>query len=243
VNNNPLPTEQESPNELQELLKFFRQHGNTLAYGVSIVLIALIISMGYKNYKASKASQSWEKLWSAKSPQDFEIVMEDYPSSPATPVALLKVAKAYFDAQNYSLSIKKYDAFLTKYPQHRFVHIARVGKLHCREALGQVNEALKGFTAFAVQNPNHYLAPQATLGRARCLGHMGRNEEAKAVYKELIAARPDSGWSMKAEESLKLLGRRAQPAVSMTVPIPSGNATNAPIPAPLIDLSNFNLPK
>ena len=251
MDNNQVPTEQEGPDELQILLDFFRQHGNILAYGVSLILILLIVFMGYRNYRASQSHQSWEKLWSAKSAQDFEIVLEDYPSSPAAPVALLKAAKAYFDAQKYSLSIKKYDAFLTKCPQHRFAHIATMGKFHCQEALGRVNEALKGFTAFAAQNPDHYLTPKATLGRARCLGHMERNDEARAAYEEIISARPDSGWSMRAKESLKLLGRRVPPAISVTLPIPPDNATNAPVsatgvvsnPAPLIDLSNFNMPK
>jgi TolA-binding protein len=237
----------------EQLLQFGKQ---ALMY-VLAILVAVSLAIGYKVHRQSSKERDSERLWTAKTIQDLDGVIDSGSSSSAA-LALIKAAKRQYDTQRYDLAMKKYGEFQSRFPSHPLIEVAEIGKLHCIEARGQIQEAMEGFVAFAKAHPKHFLAPQALLGEARCLGQLGRVPEAKARCEEFIVKHADSPWKARAEDLLKSIGRLAnRPApigagagafapgafppagptpVSVTVPIPS-----EPAPAPAAAPARSNL--
>ena len=209
----------------------------------------MLVVSGWQAHQKSKLRQAADKFWAARNVQDLEIISEDFSRTPYAPLAMLASAKEYFNLGKYSQALKKYSDFQIQNPTHHMVDVARVGELHCREAMGQAAEACEGFKAFVARNADHYLMPQALLGEARCLEVLSRPQESKALYEEFISTHTNSRWMPKMKENLKLLTRRMEkPAVTAAVPMPAAAATSValPIPAPtnvtpsaMIDLSGF----
>jgi tetratricopeptide (TPR) repeat protein len=104
-----------------------------------------------------------------------------------------------------------------------------LGRAHCREALGQVNEALDAFNRFATGYPDHYLTPLAVFGKARCLEQLAKFPEAKVVYEDFIAGQPEeSPWRSRAEAALLYLDKDARAAKN------APDAAAAPLQAPVV---------
>jgi len=150
-------------------------------------------------------------LAAARSTSQFEDIIERFPGSEATPLALLSLAKLHFDMGRYADAIERYESFLTSWLDHPLSGTAVLGRLFSLEALGgadQIQEAEAGFRAFAENNRGHYLYPQARLGEARCKQHLGMLEEARSIYQNFLATHPDNPWGMQIEERLMDLERK-----------------------------------
>lgn len=206
--------------ELAELAELLQRYGKPALLWLGAAVIGIALGAGYKLHRQSSRERASDRLWSAKTVQDLEIVSEDSPA-PLAALALIKAAKRYYDTQRYDLAMKKYGELQSRFPSHPLVDIAEVGKLHCLEARGQIHEALEGFAAFAKAHPDHYLTPQALLAEARCLAELGRMSEAKARCEEFVVKYADNPWKERGEDLLKMLSRLSlNRSVTMTVPIP-----------------------
>ena len=198
-----------APGELAELKTAVQTHGLRAAIWIAVVLLTVVGLRTYRGRRAAAKVDASAMLMSARTVQDLEALVEQYGSTPSAPLALLKLAKVYFDLSNYDLAFNRYTDFLETFPEHEMRGIAELGKLHCLEARGQIQEALEGFEHFLADQPGHFLEAQATFGRGRCLEQAGRKEEARVVYENFIAAHPDSGWTARAEEMLETMEQRA----------------------------------
>jgi tetratricopeptide (TPR) repeat protein len=202
--------------ELEVLKASVKTHGLRVAVGVAVALVIVFGVRMYYARRAGAAADASAMLMSARSVQDLEALVEQYGKSPSAPLAMLKLAKGYFDLDNYDQAFNRYVDFLERYPEHALGGIAELGKLHCLEARGQVAEALAGFELFLSDNPQHFLEAQAVFGRARCLEQLDRMDDARIVYEDFIAANPNSGWVSRAEEMLDTMEHRA--AFRITAP-------------------------
>jgi tetratricopeptide (TPR) repeat protein len=195
--------------ELLDLKVFLQTHGLPVAIGVCLA-VAVILALIYRQNSAeTEKAEALTKLYNAKSLQDITYIVDHQASTPAAPLALLKMAKLQFDSGNYDLAISKYNDFKTKYPKHEFVEAAEIGRIHCIEARRQYEEAAAAFGSFVAKNPKHFLAPEAMFGQARCLDQLGRYKEAKALYEDFITANQNSGWLLRAKELLDAVSKKA----------------------------------
>ncbi len=199
----PVAAPEKAPQtEKQELMALFREHVQPVLIGLGIGLALLLAWGAYKNYKASTAMRASQMLMSSRSPEQIQQVINQYPSTPAAPIAMLTLAAQYFQSGQYDLAQFTYAQFQQKYPAHPMALAAEIGKAQCLEASGQLDQALASFEAFASANPGHFLYAPAVLGKGRCLMQMGRYAEAKAVYEDYVAANPDSGWVPLADSAM-----------------------------------------
>jgi len=211
VMNEELPqVEEASHEELERLLALLRRHGGTIALAVCVALVAAGGGIFYRRHAAAKTEKAAMMLASSRTVQELENIVKDYPSSGAAPLALLKAAKGYFDSGSYDMALKKYDEFRENFADHQMEAAARLGRAHCLEARGQVEDALLAFIAFSTGEPGHFLAPQAVFGQGRCLEQLGRMGEARTVYEDFIAANQDSNWLPLAEEMLETVNRKIE---------------------------------
>jgi len=196
--------------EIRQLMRFLRIHAIPMAVGTCIILVAIIAVLLYRDYRRKGIEKASLMLSLAYSVQDLETLVAQHRSTPTAPLALMKLAKAYFDSGNYDMALNKYAEFEMEYPDHPLVEVAELGKAHCLEARGQLEEALSAFIAFSAQQPDHFLTSQAIFGQARCLEQLRRYREAKALCEDFVTLHPESGWVLRAEQSLAAINRKLE---------------------------------
>lgn len=224
--------------ELHELKSLLREYGPSIGIALAVVLVVGIGIGVYRSNRRSSTEQAAMMLGNARSAQDLENVVAQHASTPMAPLALLKLARAYFDGGNYDGAMAKYDELKQKHATHPLAVAADLGRIHCQEAKGQTREALQGFVAFVREHPDHFLTPQAVFGQGRCLEALGQLAEAKAVYEDFIAAHPKSGWTPRADELLEQVKRSmSRPAGAVGAVSPAGE-TGVP---PLLSVTNLTV--
>jgi TolA-binding protein len=194
--------------ELRMIRQHFDTHGKSLLIVIAVVIVAALGFSFFKGRKEAASAEAAAMLSKTKGVPDLDNLVSHYPSAPVVPLALLKLAKAHFDAGSYDLAISKYDEFSQKHPQHPFVLAAALGKLHCQEAQGLTEQALAGFAAFVTDHPKHFLVTEAVFGKGRCLEALGRTQEAKVLYEDLLAQDREGPWASRAEEQIAILRRK-----------------------------------
>jgi len=218
--------------EKRQQMALFREHVQPVLIGLGIALAILLAYGAYKNYKQSTSMRASQMLLSARSPEQLQQVISQYPSTPSAPIAMLTLASEYFQSGQYDLAQFTYAQFQQKFPKHPMAAAADIGKAQCSEASGQLDQALTAFEAFALSHPGHFLYASAIFGKGRCLTQMGRYTEAKAVYEDYIAANPNSGWSPLADSAMLFVDKelRAQQKKQNSLTAAPVNLANPEVP-------------
>jgi TolA-binding protein len=220
--------------QLEEIKELATRHGRTALLAVVIFLVVTVPIFLVRYYRASAIEKASSLLSAATQPSDLENIVKDYPRTPTAPLAMLSLARALYDRQDYVKAQATYEDFLARHAQHQMAPVAEMGKAHCLEGKGLLNDALKSFETFAATHKDHYLTTQALLGKARCLHQLGKTKEARIVIEDFVTAHPKSPWKARAEEMLDDFKRQpavAAPKVESLIP-PAG--TNAPMPSLLL---------
>ncbi|MGQ9662443.1 MAG: YfgM family protein [Kiritimatiellia bacterium] len=194
--------------DVERVKSVLREYG--VPFGVAAVIV-LGLSWGWSGYRSHArrvVEEAAVKLTEARTAQELESIVADYPKTPSAPLALLRLAKLNYSLGAYEAAAAKYAEFGQKYQDHELVAGAQLGRIQCLEAQGHVQEALEGFERFIKTHQGHFLVPQAQLAQARCLEALGRIEEAKVIYSTMAAERAGSGWAKRAEEMLKTIEER-----------------------------------
>lgn len=192
---------------LRYMLEFTRNNIKLVAITASVVMLAVLVVAAHVLQKRLGEQRASQMLLNARTPDQQEAILLQYPLSSSAPVALLALASGAFHSGAYDQARDYYSRFKEQYPDHEMALAAVLGDLMCQEALGRTSMAMDGFSEFVAENPDHFLAPQALFGKARCLQTLGRYEDARAVYEDFITRHPDSEWTSTAESSLSFLKR------------------------------------
>lgn len=210
--------------ELSEVKEAFEKHGKTV---ITVFLAVLVAILGFNLYSSKKAARDVEaatKLNIAHSVTDLENIVANYDGSQAARMALISLAKQYYDSGNYDGATEKYEEFIRKYPASEMAPTAALGRVFCIEARSTpeaYKEAEKEYTAFVSKHPKSFLTPQAVLGQARCLELLGDDQGAKIIYEDFIADNGDSPWAIMADDLLKKLNHKIKNPPIATKPATS----------------------
>ncbi|MFC1498328.1 tol-pal system YbgF family protein [Verrucomicrobiota bacterium] len=196
--------------ELKDLKEFLLSHGKYMVTGVCVILVFILAVTFYKSRTSTRIKEASRAFDTAKTVQDLESLESKYPSAQTTPLAMMRLAKIYFDTGNYELALYKYGEIKQKFPDHQAADSAELGRIHCMEAKNQLEEAAASFSEFSASHTNHFLRPQAIFGEARCLVQLGRYEHARTLYEDFIAAYPKSQWLPMAEELLDSVNQKSE---------------------------------
>ncbi len=181
---------------------------------LTILLVVMVTFSAVHLYTAKKQNhivEASEKLSVARSIPDLEAIVSGYSETQAGEMALIALAKQYFDNANYEIAFTKYEDFLRDYPESNLINTAKLGRIFCIEARNNdaaFQEAANEYATFTKEQTDSFLAPQSIFGQGRCLEQLNKFEEARIVYEDFIANQTDSPWVMLAEDLLEQLTRK-----------------------------------
>lgn len=207
MEHNPQADHELEQHEVTQVLDFIKQYGKMIGIGLLAAVVAVVVSKGCSHQKAQKMIQAEDLLLKAQAPQQLEEIVDDYKATPAAPVALLDLAKTYFNNGDTFLARAQYDRFLKEYKKHELRPVADYGLACCTEADGDFDSAAALFAEFIKTQDGHYLQSLAVLGMARSLEQAGRLDEARIVLEDFLAENADSQWAGQAETALQQLGK------------------------------------
>jgi len=177
------------PLELIPVYLWWKANGNQLLMNVAVALVAGGVVFGVLEWRRGRAADADREFAQAGSLDELQAVVDRYGSMKVGGAARLRLAKAYFDAEDYEAAVQTYEACLRKGEPAGFEGFARLGLAHALEAMGSLDEAAAAYGKFAGECPGHFLAPQAQMGMARVLALQGRKDEARNLLELLKAER------------------------------------------------------
>lgn len=196
--------------EVTEVVGFLKRYGKLIGTGLLAAAVTVLISKGCEHRQASRLAAAEQLLMSAQTPQQLEEIVNKYSSTPTAPIALLNLAKTFFNNGDYAQARVQYERFLKKYKNHDMRPAAELGLAYCTEADGNFDGAAAQFAEFAKKNSKSYLQPLAILSIARCKEQAGKIDEARIALEDFLAENPGTPWAGTAESALKTLNDATQ---------------------------------
>jgi len=191
--------------EVKQVLVFLKHYGKIIGIGMLAAIIVMLSSRGCSQQSASKRARGEGLLVAARSAQQFEEIIDRFGSTPAAPVALLGLAKTFFNNGDYFQARAEYERFFKKYKKSELRPLAEFGMASCSNADGDFGGAIEQFKAFVDIYSGHYLQSPATLALADSLKQANRLDEARIVLEDFLAGAANSQWSAQAENALQQL--------------------------------------
>ena len=198
--------------DVQQFKTWINDYGRPVLFGIAIAVVILLGVNIWRNQKASKAAAAAQALFTARTPEEFQMQADQTPDAPTAPVALASAAAEYYNANRFEEALDAYRLFTSRYPDHMLADNARLGIAASLEALERYTEASEAYTLFAADRPGSPLLVQAQLGAARAYAADGRYDDARAVYEDMIAAAVSPEAVGQAESGLLFIKKEQRAA-------------------------------
>src|ERR1043166_4579946 len=176
-----MPIAPPPPDVALETRFFWERFKTPITAALLIVLIAVIAFVGYRFYSDRQAVAASALLASAKSAQQYQQVIDRYPSTPAAADAYLLLAEAQRNEKKFAEANTTLQTFITKYPQHELVSTARMAMAANLESMGKPDEALTTYQQVASADAKGFNAPMALMSQVYILKAKNRNEDARKI--------------------------------------------------------------
>ena len=233
------------PDLLLEGSQFWDKYKVPVLAGAVLLLLALIGSEVYQASHEKALAAASAQLDSAKTPGDYQAVIDLYPGTTAAANAAMLKGRAQMDAKDYAGAAKTWGTFADGFPQNALAVGALIGEGGALEATGKFDDARAAYQKAASSYGNSYAAPFARLDEANLLKGQRKLDDARRVYENLIASFPKSIAAQVAQEDLHTLRALPPPMapapVAVSTPAPAVGASSVPVtaasPAPAVTAS------
>ena len=212
---------------------------------LAVIVIALLAGLGfggYRLYASQQALAAATRLGDAKTGQDYQAVIADYPNTPAAASAFLLLAEMQRNEKKFAESNATLQSFVSKHPDHEFAPTAKMAIAANLETLGKMDEALAQYQQVAASYPKNFNAPLALISEVALLKAKGRDDEARQICERIMTDYRESLLAGEAARQLRLLKpaspppvplKGAQPGMTLqSTPPPLLANPNGPIPIP-----------
>jgi TolA-binding protein len=236
-----MPTAPPSSNVAVEARVFWLRFQKEIAAALVIVILAIVGFAGYRLYTSRRSSTAAELLGNAKTPHDYQEVIERYAGTPAGASAYLLLAETQRDEKKFAQANSTLQMFVDKNPEHDFVPTARLAMAANLESMGKNDEALSIYQEVAAKYANTYSGPLALISQVTLLKAKNRIDDARRVCEEILTKyrvpgqqvegarddRMETVWAGEAMRQLRSLKPPEQPK-------PGPAADNAPANPPAL---------
>jgi TolA-binding protein len=196
--------------EVKEVLVFFKKYAKPAAIVLALACIFILVDKSLKSSRFKKEAKADAALMTAFDIGALQAVLDNYPSTPSGPLALMELAKEQFNAGQVDVAEALYSRFSKDYEGHELADQASLNLITCKMAKGQYADAHRLYGEFAQMHADSYLTPAALMGQARCLESLGQLEEAQIAYEDVIVNYPNTVWANDADFKLKAVLARKQ---------------------------------
>jgi predicted negative regulator of RcsB-dependent stress response len=165
---------------------FWLRFQKEIAAALIVIILAIIGFAGYRFYTYRRDSTAAELLGNAKTPQDYQEVINRYPATPAGGSAYLLLAEKQRNEKKFAEANATLQMFVEKFPEHDFVPTARLAMAANLESMGKDDEALAIYQQVANKYSNTYAGPLAFISQVPLLKAKNRIEDARKVCEEIL---------------------------------------------------------
>lgn len=233
---------------LEHALNRLQDYRGPLLVGLGVLLLAAGVVGGifWIDRQASQKAQELEReatrLFMARPTNDpqkaeavlkhvtnqYRQVIEQYPSTPAAPLALFHLGNALVQMNDLPAAIEAYQRFILLYgSQPSLAGLAQQRLAYTYLLKGDRDQAVKAFTII-VGSPGALNRDQALFELARLEESQSRPEGALAHYQELIKSYPNSPYTSEATVRMKLLDIKKADQPSSAPPVSSSTGIIPP---------------
>jgi len=236
-----MPTAPPSSDVAVEARVFWLRFQKEIAAALVIVILAIVGFAGYRFYTSRRNSTAAELLGNAKTPHDYQEVIERYAGTPAGASAYLLLAETQRYEKKFAQANSTLQMFVDKNPDHDFVPTARLAMAANLESMGKNDEALSIYQEVAAKYASTYTGPLALISQVTLLKAKNRIDDARRVCEEILMKyrvpgqqvegtrddRMETVWAGEAMRQLRSLKPPEQPK-------PGPAADNAPAKPPAL---------
>ena len=184
---------------------FWERYKLLILGALILVVLGLAGSAVYGSVQARRLAAASTALGTAKTPEEFQKVIADYPGTPAGADAWLLLARAQREKGDDQAAEATLRTFADKFPTNPLAGGALLALANELQARGDRDGALGLFQQTADRYPKSYSAPLALFGKAELLRITGKTDDAKRTYENLIATFPNGIAAQQAQMALRFL--------------------------------------
>ena len=198
---------------------FWIRFKKEIAAVMIVAVLGFVGYAGYRFYSEYRNTAAAGLLASAKTAQDYQQVMAQYPSTPAEASAYLLLAEAQRKEKKFADSNATLQLFVNKNPEHELLATAHMTVAANLASLDKTDEALSKYRQIATSYPKSYIAPFALLAQVELLKSKGRTDEARRACEALLTNYRESILAGEATRQLRTLrpAGAADPGARSTV--------------------------
>ncbi|CBE68436.1 MAG: tetratricopeptide repeat protein [Candidatus Methylomirabilis oxygeniifera] len=134
-------------------------------------------------------------------------VVHRYPGTAAAAEATLRLGTYYYTVGKYNEARTAYTTYLEKNPRGLIAFSAGLGVGDTYLAERNNDKAVETYSRLIEQFAQEPLLPEAQLHLARAYRGMGRLKDAGALYEQIVATHPNTGWAQRAQAESYRSGR------------------------------------
>ena len=204
----PDPKDPKSPATEFDLEAFWIQYRSKFLLGMCAIIVVLLSYAAYEWNRSKTLNGAEERLATAKTEEEFQKVVADYPKTNAAGCAMLLLAEQQRKSGKLEESTKSIRSFMDGYPEHPLFSGGLTSLATNLEAQGKSSEALAEYDKVSTSYGKTFSTPVALMASARLLrlgGSKEQKEKATQIYEKVIAEYPDNLASQQAAQEMKQL--------------------------------------
>ena len=209
------PTASDEPvYEIDSFELLWEQHKGRIIGAAVALVVAFVAVFGWLAYASAQRSAAQQAFGAAKTPADYQAVIEKYPSLAVAGDAALLLAKSLRDGKKYDDANKVLDRFVKAQPAHPFAPLAKVAAAENLALAGKFDEAEKALEAVSQTDGKSFAAPFALLVEAELKSARGQRDGALRAYRQLAKSFPASVAARASAPAAEAFESMAQPAAA-----------------------------
>jgi predicted negative regulator of RcsB-dependent stress response len=197
---------------------FWDQYKIPIIIAVIVLLLGGLGFAGYQAYSHHRGSEAAAQLAAARTPQEFQQVIDRYSGTDAAASAYLLLAEQQRNEKKYTDANATFHKFIDAFPKHELVTTAWMGVAANLISLGKNDEALSTYQRLVAEYPQSFNAPLALLAEVPLLKANGRTDEARRACETIIS---QYRQSIVVSEALRELQQLPMPAAPVPKSQPS----------------------